>query len=163
MDSYLSVVDRINQAFEQFKSIVWRKTTEIEQLNSFQLTPQQELIMYYIIRNEPVTANQIAATFQISKSAVSQVLPKLEKEEMIVRRINPDNRRESFVYLGEQGKAYAALLHQIDELLVRQYYSKVPLEDLQQVLEVLHQLIAAAQEDLGEGPNRDQGTGNPPN
>lgn len=149
MDEYLKVMDQINQSFEQFQSLVWQNTKQAERLKSYHLTPQQELFMYYIIRNQPVTANQIAAHFQISKSAVSQVLPKLEEGRMITRRTNPDNRRESFIRLGERGEEYAALLQSIDEWLVRRFYSKVPLEDLRQVLDVLQRLVVASREDAG--------------
>ncbi|WP_144933693.1 MarR family winged helix-turn-helix transcriptional regulator [Paenibacillus sp. 32O-W] len=149
MDEYLKVMDQINQSFEQFQSLVWQNTKQAERLKSYHLTPQQELFMYYIIRNQPVTANQIAAHFQISKSAVSQVLPKLEEGRMITRRTNPDNRRESFIRLGERGEEYAELLQSIDEWLVRRFYSKVPLEDLRQVLDVLQRLVAASGEDEG--------------
>lgn len=149
MDDYLQVMDQINQYFEQFQSLVWQNTKQAERLKSYHLTPQQELFMYYIIRNQPVTANQIAAHFQISKSAVSQVLPKLEEGRMITRRTNPDNRRESFIRLGERGEEYAALLQSIDEWLVRRFYSKVPLEDLRQVLDVLQRLVVASREDAG--------------
>ncbi|SHE10557.1 homoprotocatechuate degradation operon regulator, HpaR [Chlamydia abortus] len=149
MDEYLKVMDQINQSFEQFQSFVWQNTKQAERLKSYHLTPQQELFMYYIIRNQPVTANQIAAHFQISKSAVSQVLPKLEEGRMITRRTNPDNRRESFIRLGERGEEYAALLQSIDEWLVRRFYSKVPLEDLRQVLDVLQRLVVASREDAG--------------
>jgi DNA-binding MarR family transcriptional regulator len=149
VDEYLKVMDQINQSFEQFQSLVWQNTKQAERLKSYHLTPQQELFMYYIIRNQPVTANQIAAHFQISKSAVSQVLPKLEEGRMITRRTNPDNRRESFIRLGERGEEYAALLQSIDEWLVRRFYSKVPLEDLRQVLDVLQRLVVASREDAG--------------
>jgi DNA-binding MarR family transcriptional regulator len=144
MKDVLQVVDRINQMFEQFKMIVLKEAAEAKQLEQFQLTPQQELMMFYIVRNEPVTASHIATFLDISMSAVSHVLPKLEEQHLIVRHTNPENRRESFIRLGERGREYAALLHRIDEMMVRKYYSNVSLEELEQVLGVLTKLVEAA-------------------
>ncbi len=59
MKDYLMIIDQINEKFEQFKLLVLEETKEIEELEKFHLTPQQEIIMSYIIRNEPVIANNI--------------------------------------------------------------------------------------------------------
>lgn len=145
MNPYLEIVDQINQAFEKFKATVLQETAQVEQLKNYHLTPQQEVILYYIIRHQPVTAQEIALHFQISKSAVSQVLPKLLEQQLIIRQTNPDNRREAFLRLGDRGHEYAAILTEIDELLVKKYYSKVPLNDLQQVLRILTQITESNQ------------------
>jgi len=141
MQDYLKIVEQINQAFEQFTAIVQREVAEAKQLEHFHLTPQQEFIMYYIVRNEPVTARQIALYLDVSMSAVSHVMPKLEEQKMIVRWTNPENKREALIRLGERGLEYSALLHRIDDLLVRDYYSKVSMDDLEAVHSTLQKLV----------------------
>ncbi|WP_016992276.1 MarR family transcriptional regulator [Lysinibacillus boronitolerans] len=110
MHDYLIIIDKINQQFEQFKLLVLQETKEIEELQNFHLTPQQEIIMSYIIRNEPVIAKDLATHFDISKSAVSQVISKLEEMNMIYRQENLTNRRETFIYLGNRGKEFHQLI-----------------------------------------------------
>ncbi|HLR81133.1 MAG TPA: MarR family transcriptional regulator [Bacillota bacterium] len=141
MKTYLAVVDEINKKFEQFKVLVLQETKQIEQMAQFQLTPQQEMMMDYIIRHEPVRSNDIALYLNISRSAVSQVLPILEEQKMIDRRVNPSNRRESHIFLGSRGKEYERLLHEIDELLVRKYYSRVSIKDLEHVRDTLQRIV----------------------
>lgn len=141
MHEYLLMIDKINQKFEQFKMLVLRETKEVEQLENFHLTPQQEIIMYYIIRNEPVIANDIANYFGISKSAVSQVISKLEEMKMIDRQENSINRRETLIYLGGKGQKFQQLLKEIDDLLVEKYYSKVSLAELESVLDTLDKIV----------------------
>lgn len=145
LNPYLEIMDQINQAFEKFKAIVLHETAQVEQLKNFHLTPQQEVILFYIIRHQPVTAQEIALHFHISKSAVSQVLPKLLDQQLIVRQTNPHNRREAFLRLGDRGQEYAAILTEIDALLVEKYYSKVPLNELQQVLRIFTQITESNQ------------------
>lgn len=138
---YLIMIDKINQKFEQFKLLVLQETKEVEELENFQLTPQQEVIMCYIIRNEPVIAKDIANHFDISKSAVSQVIAKLEEMKMIYRQENLINRRETFIYLGDRGQAFHQLLIKIDDILVEKYYSKASLTELKNVLETLNKIV----------------------
>ena len=149
MKDYLSIFYQINEKFERFKLLVLQEAKEVEELEKFSLTPQQEIIMSYIIRYEPVIANDIAKHFEISKSAVSQVLPKLEDDKMIYRQVNPSNRRESLIYLGERGKAYYQVLTKIDQLLVEKYYSKVSLEELNSVHDVLTKIVGKTKTDKG--------------
>ncbi|MCL1701728.1 MarR family winged helix-turn-helix transcriptional regulator [Lysinibacillus sp. Bpr_S20] len=141
MHDYLTIIDNINQKFEQFKLLVLQETKEVEELENFHLTPQQEIIMFYIIRNEPVIANDIAHHFGISKSAVSQVISKLEEIKMIDRQENSINRRETFIYLGDRGQEFHQLLNKIDAILVEKYYSKVTLTELENVLDTLNKIV----------------------
>lgn len=141
MYDYLLIIDKINQQFEQFKLLVLQETKEVEELENFHLTPQQEIIMSYIIRHEPVIAKDIANHFDISKSAVSQVMSKLEEMKMIYRQENLINGRKIFIYLGERGKEYYQLLKKIDNILVEKYYSKASLTELTNVLDTLNKIV----------------------
>ncbi|TKI91761.1 MarR family transcriptional regulator, partial [Bacillus cereus] len=67
---------------------------------------QQGSMLFHINLNENTTANHIAATFNISKRAVSQVLSELEKQKMISKQVNPNNKREYFLTLGPNGSKY---------------------------------------------------------
>ncbi|MFJ7730332.1 MarR family winged helix-turn-helix transcriptional regulator [Lysinibacillus sp. NPDC097231] len=141
MHDYLIITDKINQKFEQFRLLVLQETKEVEELENFHLTPQQEIIMSYIIHNEPVIAKDIANHFDISKSAVSQVISKLEEMKMIYRQENSINRRETFIYLGDRGQEFRQLLKKIDNILVEKYYSKVSLKELNNVLDTLNKIV----------------------
>ncbi|MGX4669326.1 MarR family winged helix-turn-helix transcriptional regulator [Cerasibacillus sp. JNUCC 74] len=141
MNDYLIIIDKINQKFEQFKLLILQETKEVEELENFHLTPQQEMIMFYIIRNGPVIAKDIANHFDISKSAASQVISKLEEIKMIYRRENSINRRETFIYLGDRGREFHQLLKKIDDILVEKYYTKVSLTELKNVLDTLNKIV----------------------
>ncbi|SHH71993.1 DNA-binding transcriptional regulator, MarR family [Virgibacillus chiguensis] len=141
MDDYLKIMDEINQKFEEFRLIILQETEKVKELENFKLTPQQEITMFYIIRNEPIIAKDIAIHFDISKSAVSQVLSKLEEMKMIQRQMNSQKRRETLIYLGDRGKDFHILLEKIDELLVGKYYSKVSLTELKNILDTLNKII----------------------
>jgi DNA-binding MarR family transcriptional regulator len=65
---------------------------------------------------------------------------------MIVRAVNPQNKRESFISLGENGEKYVSLLQDLDIKLIKNYYSKVDLEDLTHMtrtMEKINEVIKA--------------------
>lgn len=134
LDEYRAVVEQLNEAFDEYGILI---TKELKELDRFHLTSQQEMMMIHISKHERITANEISLAFGISKSAVSQVLTKLEQQEMIVRVINPANRREAFIMLGKKGKKYVAMLEEVNIKLIEKYFSKIRLEDLKHMTETM--------------------------
>ncbi|WP_240762810.1 MarR family winged helix-turn-helix transcriptional regulator [Paenibacillus thalictri] len=137
LSEYQTIVNGLHEAFYEYYMIYNKGAKKLDEYN---LTVQQENMMLYIMRNPRVTANAIAAKFSISKSAVSQVLSKLEARHFIVRENNPDNRRESFVILGEEGEKYAQLIDEADATFVRTYFSHIEIDDLKQMLQTMQKI-----------------------
>ena len=94
--TYKEVINEMNRAYNEFYILLFQELKD-----EFGLTGQQESMLFHINLNENTTANHIATTFNISKSAVSQVLSKLEKQKMISKQVNPNNKREYFLTLGK--------------------------------------------------------------
>ncbi|WP_155727420.1 hypothetical protein [Peribacillus simplex] len=62
---------------------------------------------------------------------MSQVLSKLEVQHFIKRKSNPNNHREFFIVLAEEGlTAYQALIEESDEEFVEKHYTDIDLESL---------------------------------
>lgn len=98
-------------------------TKYFTELNEFELSFQQEQMLLLFKRQETWTTTEIATKMAISKSAVSQVLKVLEQRAFIVREKNPDNLRESFIRLGENGLAYSKQIDAIEERLAEEMFS----------------------------------------
>ncbi|SDW08100.1 transcriptional regulator, MarR family [Paenibacillus sp. PDC88] len=127
----------MNQVLDEFNVLI---TKEVKDLDDYHLTSQQEVILIYISKHERITTSEISHAFDITKSAVSQVLTKLEQEEMILKRVNPDNRRESFIVLAERGESFIAKLADIDRVMIDKYYSKIDLPKLIQMTETMEEI-----------------------
>ncbi|SFS50814.1 MarR family transcriptional regulator [Paenibacillus sp. 453mf] len=137
MNDYIQVITRMNQVLDEFNVLI---TKEVKELGDYNLTSQQEVILIYISKHEKITTSEISHAFDITKSAVSQVLTKLEQEKMILKLVNPDNRRESFIVLDERGKSFIAKLADIDQLMIDKYYSKIDLPKLIQMTETMEEI-----------------------
>ncbi|MBB6633061.1 MarR family winged helix-turn-helix transcriptional regulator [Cohnella thailandensis] len=110
-----------------------------------ELSTKQKILLE-LIRTGSRTVNEIAAYFSITPSAASQLVSKLEKQDYVTREINPNNRREIIVGLGEKGRQYMTLLDELQLSLVEKYYAKMPLPDLRKLLELNEKLYAIASE-----------------
>ncbi|WP_305927121.1 MarR family winged helix-turn-helix transcriptional regulator [Bacillus mycoides] len=130
--SYKEVINEMNRAYNDFYILLFQELKD-----EFGLTGQQESMLFYINLNENTTANNIASSFNISKSAVSQVLSKLEKQKMISKQVNPNNKREYFLTLGPNGSKYIDRLSELDDVLIEKYFSKIDIEALEQMTETL--------------------------
>ncbi|AXF56712.1 MarR family winged helix-turn-helix transcriptional regulator [Salicibibacter kimchii] len=123
----VEMIKRIEQKVSQQYRL---PTTDIS------LTKRQESMLMYIFSNEHATVSDIALHFDISRSAVSQALNKLEEQDIIVRSINQENRREISLSLGENGEELHREYKKIEEMIIQNYFSEMKIEDLRQVRDI---------------------------
>ncbi|MGX5632011.1 MarR family winged helix-turn-helix transcriptional regulator [Bacillus thuringiensis] len=130
--TYKEVINEMNRAYNEFYILLFQELKD-----EFGLTGQQESMLFHINLNENTTANHIATTFNVSKSAVSQVLSKLEKQKMISKQVNPINKREYFLTLGPNGSKYIERLSELADVLIEKYFSKIDINALEQMTDTL--------------------------
>ncbi|NIA59317.1 winged helix-turn-helix transcriptional regulator [Bacillus pacificus] len=133
--TYKEIINEMNRAYTEFYILLFQDLKD-----EYGLTGQQESMLFHINLNENTTANHIATTFNISKSAVSQVLSKLEKQKMISKQVNPNNKREYFLTLGPNGSKYMEQLSKLDDVLIEKYFSKIDINALEQMTDTLKEI-----------------------
>ena len=106
-----------------------------------QLTAKQVLLLE-LIRIGVSSTKDLASNLDVSMSAVSQLLNKLESKEYIVRNINKENRREIVLNLAEKGDLYFDELEKLEDEINRNVYGKLSLEDLEHLVRILSKLNA---------------------
>lgn len=67
----------------------------------------QPKILEYLYENDGAVQKDIANSCFIEQATVTNILTRMEKNELIIRKVDPDNRRFQFVYLTEKGKVEA--------------------------------------------------------
>ena len=97
-----------------------------------------------LFREEGQTQDQLSARLHIDKAATARALAKLERSGLVVRRVNPANRRQKLIYLTErtrrlQEEVLAPLL-QVTEIL-SQGFSE---EEKGQALRLLDRMVSNA-------------------
>lgn len=104
-----------------------------------QLTAKQVLLLE-LIRIGVTSTKDLATQMNISTSAVSQLLNKLETKEYITRNINKENRREIILKLATKGERYFEESQMFEDEINRNVYGQLPLEDLKHLVRILEKL-----------------------
>ena len=89
-----------------------------QRLAPYDITPSQYGILNCLwINDGTCLPRQIAELLCLETSTVSEILDRMQKKDLIVRVINPENRREILVMITPKGEALKApVLKIIDEV-----------------------------------------------
>lgn len=81
-----------------------RNFTE-KKLKDFDLTFGEQIIVMFLSTHENVNQDTISKRYMIDKGMVAKSLNKLEYKGYIIRKQNPDNKRENIISLTQKGSA----------------------------------------------------------
>lgn len=103
--------------------------------------------MLYALRkyqNQPITMTRFADEMGITKQQLTKLVNDLEDKEYVIRTHNRENRRQVYISITDQGRAYletmiGELIHEV--LRVMQYYSGEEKEKMDQSVTVLSELF----------------------
>jgi MarR family transcriptional regulator, organic hydroperoxide resistance regulator len=109
------------------------------------LSTKQQVVLE-LLRGKNRTVNEISHYLSSTASAASQLISKLEKLGYVKREINPDNRREIIVQLGKKGEQYNQMVEKNQMYLIENYYAKLPMDDLEKLLDIHEKLYQIAAE-----------------
>lgn len=120
------------------------------------ITESQIIILNHLYKSDRLLTGELARLMNISPSAVSQMLNKMEKRKLVRRVINPDNRREIYVELDIAGTDYMETSQKIELSIIERFYSKLSsadLEELKSIMRKFKQIIETEKSNKAKGQN----------
>ena len=142
------ITNRMNGIFQTLDQINYALLHHYEEVLEHKLTPKQSLVIEHVQKHGRLTVNELAEKMNVTASAISQLLTKLEKDHYIERTINPDSRREIFVALGGKGIKLYESYAKVDEEIVSTYYAKLDVnvvDQLEQAVNKIYEVILTEQ------------------
>lgn len=133
-------IEQINDLQEQ---LTLRLASKYEKELDNELTAKQVLLLE-LIRAGMSSPKLLAEQMEVTPSAISQLISKLEEKGYIRRQISRENRREIVLDIAKKGKAYFLKAQRLEQKINEQVYGRLSLKDLQQlkqILEKLHQIV----------------------
>jgi DNA-binding MarR family transcriptional regulator len=79
------------------------------------ITAAQSFVLFSLLRNQGQNIKSIAEDVDLDSSAITGLVDRLEKESLVVRRIDPEDRRAFHIYLTSKGELIARKAHEIAE------------------------------------------------
>ncbi|ADU29002.1 MarR family winged helix-turn-helix transcriptional regulator [Evansella cellulosilytica] len=104
-------------------------TTEITK-RFVSLTPNQQMTLFLVDKKGIKHVKDIANFLNISTSAVSQIVAKLEQQDILKRVIDASNRRSTVIEVGQKGKEILNEMDRIKSTIFQRYLSLMEEEDL---------------------------------
>lgn len=129
-------IHQINILQNNFNILVAKK---FEKKLDNQLTAKQVLLLE-LIKEGVTSTKDIADKLNVSTSAVSQILNKLDDRGYIERKYNPQNRREIILYLADKAHQYFKELAVLKKQINKEIYGKLSSHDLKQLKDILEKL-----------------------
>ncbi|KAB0286607.1 MarR family transcriptional regulator [Vibrio fortis] len=90
---------------------------------------------------EGVTQKDISIKSKVENSTTTRTLDKLEKLELVERRVDPNSRRSFRIYLTEQGKELKDKLLPIPMGINRRYLNLLEDDEQQQMIKLLQKMV----------------------
>ncbi len=107
----LRVIDKTNQANRLHQMICYNLYSGWRFIQAFYrsalptgMNPQRFYVLSLCEREDGINVSEIAAVIQIELPAVSALLGRMERSDLIERRPSPHNRREVLVFLTPEGE-----------------------------------------------------------
>jgi DNA-binding MarR family transcriptional regulator len=76
-----------------------------EEFDSYELTPQQFGLLAFLWIEDGLSQTELSARSQIDRTTMGGIIDRLEKEGLVERANNPDDRRAFQVFLTAKGKS----------------------------------------------------------
>ena len=97
-------------------------------------------MLRFLGENDGCRQKDIADRFFLRAASVSGVLNTLEKQGLIERRQNPKSRRETLIYLTDQGKEKLVQVRKFYENINKQWFEDFQDEEYQDLMKLLGKL-----------------------
>lgn len=108
-------------------------------------------ILYFLNSNNGCKQQHICNSLAIDKTAMVKVIDTLTEGGYVVKRINPDDRREHFVSLTKKGLRYTRKIVSSFEAIDQQIFAGVSTRDL----EIFNRVLRSISASLRELPSND--------
>ncbi|ERI11606.1 MarR family winged helix-turn-helix transcriptional regulator [Aneurinibacillus aneurinilyticus] len=130
-------VKQINEADYTINRLIYK---HYKKYLASSITTQQAVLLDIVYYANKITVGEIAVEMNISSSAVSQLIAKMEKNQFICRTINPDNRREIFITLDTKGWEYFDKQEHVERAVADRLFSKLTLSELNELERIMKKL-----------------------
>lgn len=98
------------------------------------------MLLTLVIRHPSSSPTELAEKMDITKSAVSQQLAKLENEDYIIRKQYVEDKRSYTIELGKKGYLYKKEIEAFKRKVSERYHANLSLIELSNILSALSKL-----------------------
>ncbi|SDW05053.1 MarR family winged helix-turn-helix transcriptional regulator [Paenibacillus sp. PDC88] len=99
-------------------------------LRSYSITPEQWTVVKRVFEHEGITQKELAAISDKDPATLAKVLDILEREGLIVRKTNEEDRRSYLIYITKQGVKLRNEVYEHLEQVFNKVLEGIPQDEL---------------------------------
>ena len=121
-------------------------TTRDSFLAQFKLSrPQMELLIS--LKHTPQTTSALAKEFNVSASAISQMIDQLIEKELVERVLDPNDRRVANIQLSQNGKELFEKIHEKFLEHVEKKFKPISTKDIENLVAIITKVTDTVSKD----------------
>lgn len=128
----MTIIDNIHFYSEGISKKVTKKYAEQIPIKYRDLTTKQKIVIEMLAISSMKTSD-FSELFNITMSASSQIISKLVSDKFVLRKENPNNRREMLLYLDSEGLEYVEVTNKIVRSLLKEQFEVLTQSELEQL------------------------------
>ena len=137
---------RFIAAWERFARAARRARGRANQARSGALTYAQYLLVERLLDEPPVAVCQLAEAAAVAQPTATRMLTNLERDGVVLRRADADDRRVALIELTAHGRELAEAKRAQIMALRAQIFASIPADQRAQAAELLDRLAVAVEE-----------------
>jgi DNA-binding MarR family transcriptional regulator len=131
-----------------FRQILWRNAAELE------LTYAQAQVLFHVAQHPDCHMGQVAKTFKVTLSAITQTVDRLVHKQLLRRSSNPADRRVYILELTTAGKALVQELETLQVEVLEPVLQRLSVRDRGYLIKGLEKFVAAVSDGLPAVPGK---------
>lgn len=131
-----------NIIFEKFKEIAKRLfVLKKEVIASLKINKTYHKILSILTLQENITQSCLGEVCDMDRPAVSRIVNKMEKENLVARNFKQGNKKNLYITLTEKGKALAQKIHKKMEQLKTKFFGEIHEKDKNSLNDLLDKTL----------------------
>lgn len=111
------------------------------ELVEYNLTPPQFGVLVLLWGQDDLSQAEIGNILEVDRTTLTGIINRLEKNGLVERKADPDDRRSKLVYLTQGGREYEDLLMPVIEKINHSFSEKFSAQELEQLLGYLRRIV----------------------
>ncbi len=132
MDSYLQLFDHVGQLARQRYLLAERR------LASLAMTHTEARLLSLLNENDHCRQETLAAKIIIDRSNVGRALKRLEQQDYLARKKDPQDKRSYLINITTKGRQQAARIAEIRKTMAKELFADLPKKELNTIVEILN-------------------------
>lgn len=126
----------------QINKLINRRINELlKEANVNEFNGAQGTIIFVLTEEGPMPIKDIGKATGLAKTSLTSMLDRMEKQGLIKKRENENDRRSTIIDLTERSRGYKEVIEKVSQEVNREFYKKIKAKDIERFEATLQKVL----------------------